>query len=295
MDQAGQNPNSGKEGGPSRGSGSSKSSVLLLAGLVVVVSGILAWLMLSRLDRINQQVTHLSTQVQQNNQKMDRVGAQAASALNRATQAEESAQEAATERNQAEQAKAQFQQQAQQAEQQAQQAKQQVQAAQAKAEAAQQKAEQYRQAREAELNSLQQALGQIATTRRTAMGLVMTLGSQSVRFAFDKSTLRPKDKQVLSRIAGILSVLKGYQIYVYGYTDDIGTQAYNLKLSQRRAKAVYDYLIKNGLNPNIMTTKGFGKKDPLVPGSSPKARAINRRVEIGIVDSTIKPLPAQAH
>lgn len=293
MDQADQNLNSGRDGGPSRGSGSSKSSIMLLVGLVLVVAGILAWLMISRLDRINQQVTHLSTQVQQNNQKMDRVGAQAASALNRATQAEASAQEAATERNQAELAKAQFQQQAQQAEQQAQQAKQQVEAAQQKAEAAQKKADQYRQAREAELNSLQQALGQIATTRRTAMGLVMTLGSKSIRFAFDKSTLRPKDKQVLSRIAGILSVLKGYQIYVYGYTDDIGTQAYNLKLSQRRAKAVYDYLVKNGLNPNIMTTEGFGKKDPLVPGSSPQARAINRRVEIGIVDSTIKPLTSQ--
>jgi len=97
----------------------------------------------------------------------------------------------------------------------------------------------------------------------------------------------------LSRIAGILSVLKGYQIYVYGYTDDIGTKAYNLNLSERRAKAVYDYLTQNGLSPDIMTTKGFGEADPLVPGSSPQARAINRRVEIGLVDSTIRPLSSQ--
>jgi outer membrane protein OmpA-like peptidoglycan-associated protein len=102
--------------------------------------------------------------------------------------------------------------------------------------------------------------------------------------------LRTEDKEVLSRIAGILSTLKGYQIYVYGYTDDIGTREYNQKLSERRAQSVYDYLVKSGLDPNIMTTRGFGEADPLVPGDSAKARAINRRVEIGLVDSTIKPI-----
>ena len=120
------------------------------------------------------------------------------------------------------------------------------------------------------------------------MGLVMTLGSNSIRFAFDKSTLRPEDKEVLSRIAGILSTLKGYQISVYGYTDDIGTKEYNLKLSERRAKAVRDYLVQSGLNPDIITTKSFGQSDPLVPRDSPSARAINRRVVICIFDSTLQ-------
>ena len=281
-----QNPRSSPEG-EGRNRGLSKSGILLLAGLGLLVVVILSYLMLTRLDRINREVNHLSGQVEQNNRKMADVSAKAASAIDRASHAEQSALQAAGQRDQAEKAKAQFQQQAQQAQQQAQ-------AAQQQAEQAQQKAEEYRKERQAELDRLQQALGQIATTRRTSMGLVLTLGSKSIRFAFDKATLRPEDKEVLSRIAGILSTLKGYQIYVYGYTDDIGTQAYNLNLSERRAKAVYDYLTQNGLSPDIMTTKGFGEADPLVPGSSPRARAINRRVEIGIVDSTIRPLSYQS-
>lgn len=253
---------------------------MLFSGLALLLVGILAYLVLTRLDRVDREVGRLNAQVQQNNAKLDVVSAKATSALDRASQAEKGALQAANERDEAEEARVQFQHQAKMAEQQAEQA--------------QQKAEEYRKEREAELSHLQQVLGQIATTRRTAMGLVMTLGSKSIRFAFDKSTLRPEDKEVLSRIAGILSTLKGYQIYVYGYTDDIGTKQYNLKLSERRAKSVYDYLVQNGLSPDIMSTKGFGEADPLVPGSSPQARAINRRVEIGIVDSTIHPLPPQA-
>jgi len=287
------NPQSAPEGETSKARGASKSRTALLAALVLVLVAALSYLLLTRLDRMNQAVNRLAGQVEQNNKKMDIVSAKATSALDRASQAEQSAFAAANERDQAEKAKTQFQQQAAQAQQQARQAQEQVQTAQQQAEQAQQKAEEYRKEREAELDRLQQALGQIASTRRTGLGLVMTLGSKSIRFAFDKSTLSPKDKEVLSRIAGILSVLKGYQIYVYGYTDDIGTREYNLNLSDRRAKAVYNYLVQNGLNPKIMTTKGFGEADPLVPGSSPQARAINRRVEIGLVDSTIRPLSSQ--
>lgn len=278
-----QDPKPLRESGLGNARGSSRLVVIGFAGVVLMALGILSYLTLTRLDRINRQVNHLSADVEQNNKKVDVASEKAASALVRATQAEQSALQAASERNQAEKAKAQFQQRASQAQAQAQ-ASQQV------AQQAQQKAEEYREEREAELDRLQHALGQIATTRRTAMGLVMTLGSKSIRFAFDKATLRSQDKEVLSRIAGILSVLKGYQIYVYGYTDDIGTKEYNLKLSDRRAEAVRNYLVQNGLNPGIITTKGYGKADPLVPGSSPRARAVNRRVEIGIVDSTIHPL-----
>jgi outer membrane protein OmpA-like peptidoglycan-associated protein len=279
-------PISAPEGGSRESRGRSRSGFMWLAGLALVVLGVLFYVLLARLDRVNREVSQLRTQVQESNMKADVASSKAESALGRASQAEQNAQQAASQRDQAEKQKTQAQQQAQQAQQEAQVAQQQA----ADAEA---KAEQYRKQREAELDRLQQALGQIASTRRTAMGLVMTLGTKSIRFAFDKSTLRPEDKEVLSRIAGILSTLKGYQIYVYGYTDDIGTKEYNQKLSERRAKSVYDYLVNNGLNPNIMTTKGFGKADPLVPGDSAKARAINRRVEIGLVDSTIKPLPSQ--
>jgi outer membrane protein OmpA-like peptidoglycan-associated protein len=170
---------------------------------------------------------------------------------------------------------------------QAQLARQQAAAEQQKADQATQQAEQYRQEREAELAQLQEALGQIAETRRTAMGLVMTLDSKSIRFDFDKANIKPEYRDVLNRIAGILLTLKGYTIAVYGYTDDIGTQTYNLQLSQRRAEAVRDFLVQTGISPTILSTKGFGKSDPRVPGDSEQARAANRRVEIGIVDAKL--------
>lgn len=282
---SGQNPKLLSRGSSSA-RGLSKSGVMLFASLVLVLMAILSYVVLTRLDQTSKEVSRLSAQVEQSNRKADVASANAASALARATQAAESALQAATQRNQAEQAKAASTRQAQQAVKQAQ-------AAQQRAATAEATAEEYRKEREAELAHLQQVLSQIADTRRTATGLVMTLGSKYIRFDFDKANLHPRDKERLSRIAGILSTVQGFQIYVYGYTDDIGTQEYNLKLSLRRARAVRDYLVANGLNPNIMTAKGYGEADPLVPGSSPQARAVNRRVEIGLVDSTLKPIPPQ--
>ena len=133
---------------------------------------------------------------------------------------------------------------------------QQAAAQQQRADQATQQAEAYRKEREAELAQLQQALGQIAETRRTAMGLVMTLDSKSIRFDFDKANVKPEYRDILNRIAGILMTLKGYTIAVYGYTDDVGTQTYNLQLSQHRAEAVRDFLVQTGISPTIMSTKG---------------------------------------
>ena len=144
--------------------------------------------------------------------------------------------------------------------------------------------EKIRQERETDLNRLQQALGALVETRRTALGLVMNLGSESIQFDFDRADLRPQNRELLSRIAGVLLTAKGYSIYVYGHTDDVGTDEYNRGLSERRARAVRDYLVESGLDSSMMSTRGYGKSSPRVPGTSAQARAKNRRVEIGIVD-----------
>ena len=81
--------------------------------------------------------------------------------------------------------------------------------------------------------------------------------------------------------------LRGYTIAIYGYTDDVGTQTYNLQLSQRRAEAVRDFLAQAGTSSKIMSAKGFGKSDPRVSGNTEQARAANRRVEIAIVDTRL--------
>jgi outer membrane protein OmpA-like peptidoglycan-associated protein len=138
-----------------------------------------------------------------------------------------------------------------------------------------------------ELQKVKQSLGQIAETRRTADGVVMTLGEKSLRFDSGKSTIAPQYRAILNRVAGVLTPLKGYSIYVYGYTDDSGTKEHNLELSASRARAVRAALVKAGVDPSLISTKGFGKSKLLVRDSNAKARAANRRVEIAIVSATV--------
>jgi outer membrane protein OmpA-like peptidoglycan-associated protein len=153
---------------------------------------------------------------------------------------------------------------------------------------ARQELEQIRKAREQELNRMQEALSKVVATRRTSDGLVIDLPNDSFKFDFDKATLRPENRELLSRLAGIFLVSHGYRLQIYGYTDDIGTDEYNQGLSERRAQAVHDYLAKSGIPLDMMTTKGFGKSSPRVKASSLEARERNRRVEIGVVDTVIK-------
>jgi outer membrane protein OmpA-like peptidoglycan-associated protein len=255
---------------------------LALGAIAIALTLVLAFVSLRSTRRLETEVAQLNQQTEGLRQLVERAQEQSQTLAQQASQAAANAQTAAQQRDLAKQSQA-------NSEAQAELARQQAAAQQQKANEATQQAEQYRQEREAELAQLQEALGQIAQTRLTAMGLVMTLDSKSVRFDFDKSDIKPEYRDILNRIAGILMTLKGYTINVYGYTDDVGTQTYNLQLSQRRAEAVRDFLVQAGISPTIMSAKGFGKSDPRVPGDSEQARAANRRVEIGIVDSKLLP------
>ena len=74
-------------------------------------------------------------------------------------------------------------------------------------------------------------------------------------------------------------------IEISAHTDDIGSDAYNLRLSKKRGEATAEYLIKQeGVNPAQLKTVGYGKNKPLVPNTSDENRAINRRVEFTIID-----------
>jgi len=151
----------------------------------------------------------------------------------------------------------------------------------------QEEAARQKERQEAELNRLQRALGHIAETRRTAMGLVMSLGSDSINFDFNKAVLHAQDKELLSRIAGILLTSSDYRIDIHGHTDDVGTDEYNRGLSERRAQAVRDYLVEAGINPGIISTQGFGKARPRFAGTDDQSRSKNRRVEVAIVNTRI--------
>lgn len=261
---------------PSR-SGSGLVLGATAVGLVLVLALILGFWLLRSVRRLNRQVAHLNRQTEQLNRRLQAAEQQAKALDQKASQAS-GTQVAALRPDQAKQSEATSAAQMQ---------------APVQSEAAAQpvnqdanKAEESRKQRETELQKLQQSLGQIAQTHRTAAGLVMTLGEKSLRFASDKSDIAPQYRGTLNRIAGVLKTVKGYSIYVYGYTDENGTKDYNLKLSTRRARAARDVLVKAGIDPSLISTKGFGNSKPHVRGN-PKARAANRRVEIGIVDSTL--------
>jgi outer membrane protein OmpA-like peptidoglycan-associated protein len=138
------------------------------------------------------------------------------------------------------------------------------------------------------LDRMQEALSRIAPTRRTPLGMVVEIANDSFRFDFDKSTLRAENRELLSRVAGVLLASSGYRLYVYGHTDDIGTDEHNQALSERRAQAVADYLVEAGVPGDIVSTRGYGKSSPRVKAATGDARQQNRRVEIGIVDTIIK-------
>jgi outer membrane protein OmpA-like peptidoglycan-associated protein len=138
---------------------------------------------------------------------------------------------------------------------------------------------------EQQLERLERSLNRIASTRRTALGVVMTLDSSQIEFDFDEAQLRPRNREVLSQIAGVLLTFEDYGLQIFGHTDDVGSVEYNEELSERRARAVRDYMVEAGIAPDVVTIMGMGKSSPLVEGTDPESRQRNRRVELAIVFS----------
>ncbi|AMG89584.1 OmpA family protein [Bordetella parapertussis] len=104
-------------------------------------------------------------------------------------------------------------------------------------------------------------------------------------FDFDKSTLKPEGRQLLDQVAQQAGTIDLETIIAVGHTDSIGTEAYNQKLSERRAAAVKTYLVSKGIDPNRIYTEGKGELQPIASNKTREGRAQNRRVEIEIVGS----------
>jgi len=102
-----------------------------------------------------------------------------------------------------------------------------------------------------------------------------------LNFDFNKAAVKKIYYPELKKIAEILKNNPNLKIEVAGHTDSIGSDEYNLKLSQKRAEAVKNVLIdKFGIDSNRIVAKGYGEKYPLVPNTTATNRALNRRVEI---------------
>jgi OmpA-OmpF porin, OOP family len=100
-----------------------------------------------------------------------------------------------------------------------------------------------------------------------------------VNFDFDKSTLLPESYPILYDAAKTLLNNPEVKVEIQGYTDSIGSDAYNMKLGQRRADAVKDYLLSKGLSADRLSTVSFGKTKPVADNKTDEGRAMNRRIE----------------
>ncbi len=111
---------------------------------------------------------------------------------------------------------------------------------------------------------------------------VQTVSDGVIYFAFNRYNLDSQSDAVLSRDAQILKQFPSIHVRIEGNCDDRGTEEYNLALGERRARAVYEYLLALGVPAEQMGTISFGKERPAVLGNYPAAWAANRRDEFAV-------------
>ncbi|HEY1758640.1 MAG TPA: OmpA family protein [Bryobacteraceae bacterium] len=125
---------------------------------------------------------------------------------------------------------------------------------------------------------LMQQFNQILQTRETARGLIVNMSD--VLFDTGQYTLKPGAREKLAKVSGIILAHPGLKIEVEGHTDSVGTDDYNMTLSENRANAVRSYLVDQGVSSDAVTAKGFGKTMPVADNGTAAGRQRNRRVEL---------------
>ncbi|HEX9872554.1 MAG TPA: OmpA family protein, partial [Candidatus Tectomicrobia bacterium] len=123
-----------------------------------------------------------------------------------------------------------------------------------------------------------------ASTTVTVAAKVIDRLTLHVNFDFDKATIRNADIAELRKAVDFVKKYQGYKVSIEGHTDNIGSEQYNQRLSERRAAAVKEYVLKQGVADGArIKTKGYGKSKPIADNSTEKGRFENRRVEILIL------------
>jgi len=113
--------------------------------------------------------------------------------------------------------------------------------------------------------------------------VALTIDLRGVNFDFDKATLRPESAAILDEAASVLSKYPQLKVEVAGHTDSVGAEVYNQGLSERRAKAAYDYLLAHGVSAaQLVGPNGYGEARPIDSNDSSEGRARNRRTELNV-------------
>jgi outer membrane protein OmpA-like peptidoglycan-associated protein len=148
----------------------------------------------------------------------------------------------------------------------------------AQAEAERQKVVEMREKLRAQLNA-------VLATQETERGLIVTLGD--VLFDTGKSNLKQNAQISLAKVSAILQQYPDLKLQIEGYTDSVGSDELNLKLSQNRADSTQAFLVNNGVNPTNVSALGFGKSHPVADNTTAAGKAQNRRVEMVVSGPSI--------
>jgi outer membrane protein OmpA-like peptidoglycan-associated protein len=132
---------------------------------------------------------------------------------------------------------------------------------------------------------LSEQLNKILETRDSARGLIVSMSD--VLFDTGKYSLKPGAREKLAKVAGILIAYPGLNIEVGGYTDNVGGDEMNQKLSENRAGSVRDYLVEQGVGATSVSAKGFGNTLPVASNDNASGRQVNRRVELVVSGDAI--------
>jgi outer membrane protein OmpA-like peptidoglycan-associated protein len=206
--------------------------------------------------------------------------------------AEKARKEAAAQAQESEKARAEAEAKAQEAEQSKLQAEAKArEAEQSKLEAEKSRKEAEAKAREAEQTKaeVEQLLKDLSELqgKQTDRGIVLTMGD--VLFAFGKADLASGAVRNVDKLAEFLKKHPERNVLIEGHTDSVGSDEFNLALSQKRADAVKEVLTAKGISPDRMATKGYGKQFPVAGNDTESGRQLNRRVEVVILNEGVKP------
>lgn len=125
-------------------------------------------------------------------------------------------------------------------------------------------------------------LEEVAETERVDDGIIVTM-KDKILFDFNSAELKSGSRAALQKMADVFKKYDKTDMTVTGHTDNVGAASYNLQLSERRARAVADYLASLGVSRERMRIMGFGLERPVAGNDSAEGRSQNRRVEIHIV------------
>ena len=106
----------------------------------------------------------------------------------------------------------------------------------------------------------------------------------AIRFDFDRAVIKPEFFPVLDEGINILQQHPGRKVIISGHTCSIGTNEYNMGLSERRAESVKKYLVQKGLDQQRLTVQGYGEEQPVADNTTIEGRKMNRRVEFEVLD-----------